>query len=112
VKLAEFNEIFSGGIEAAMNHETRLILSDYRAAKIGATLFELFPLPGVFRNVEAAVGSLPRRLKRALVTENEREAFDFIENVFTNRGHLLRSFHDIAAAEKWLLAPDESSRPT
>ena len=84
---------------------TKLILSDYRAARFPLSMIEVFNLPDNHSLLLKSLGSNVLSYKRALVFNKKNiEMANFFENVAVNRGHNVKVFLDEDEAFAWLLS--------
>ena len=73
------------------------ILNDMLKANLTASVAEIYNMPR-----EALKSGVKRSIKRALVVPENHKDFHFLEVVFQNQGNIVKIFHTIDEAEKWL----------
>ncbi|HET7921321.1 MAG TPA: hypothetical protein VFM15_01045 [Gammaproteobacteria bacterium] len=86
--------------ELRKEHALRVLL-DYSTAVAKVSIPEIYKLPDLYAELRA-----PRHAHLALVIsadDNQRETFQFYEDLAVNRGIFAKLFDDAATAKAWLL---------
>ncbi len=95
--LSLFRDMVRDVVTLAEETGCRHILNDLRAARPTEKLSEIHTMPEV-----AKQHGVIQRYKRALVIGDKTSNFGFLETVFANRGHLVKTFTDVDDAMEWL----------
>lgn len=90
-------------LRVAAEHDCFRVLSDLREADLMISTVELYDLPQTIADAMSKAGVKVQKYRRAIVIARNLEDFAFFETVARNRGHVLRTFHDVDAAKNWLI---------
>ena len=88
---------------AILMHETgcKRVLNDLRNATAAQLAIEIFNMP-----TTASDSGIDAQSQRALVVGDKASEFYFLETMFINRGHFIKTFADMRAATEWLIGDD------
>ncbi len=68
-----------------------------RSVNITAGVADIYSMPK-----KALQAGILRSIKRAIVVPDNQKNFHFLEVVFQNQGNIVKLFHTVEEAEKWL----------
>ena len=103
--MAGLQALMSAAADVIQEHECFLILSDYRQARMAATIADIYELPKLILQRAKERGMSAHRVKRALIIPAAAyEQFRFFETVSLNNAQTVRLFTDEDEAREWLLA--------
>ena len=91
-------ESMASDVAAALaKHGCKRILNDLRGARLKGVI-DIIQMPSA-----AKKSGIEFHSKRALVVGQDSPGFDFLETVFVNRSHRVKTFTSIDEAKRWLL---------
>jgi hypothetical protein len=96
--------ILSGALQAAEENRCVRFLSDCREAELGLSVMDIYRIPKTLADLSASRGLLVQTFRYAILINNDRKLFGFLENVLINNMQRAKLFFDLEPAKEWLIA--------
>ena len=103
-RIDDLKDILARGAVLAREHNCLRILSDFRAMTLQLSLYSLYSVAEIQKEVSQELNMPLYNFKRVVVVpQGNYHMFKFFENVAVNRMHKIRIFTEYEDALQWLL---------